>query len=72
MGTGNCIFRNEIFDFIPYTPINYFRKEKELPDLIQCAIDDGKEVQMFFISAKYVNINTPEDIEIAEKMSKRE
>lgn len=68
MGTGNCIFRHEIFDYIPYTPINYFRKEKELPDLIQCAIDDGKDVRLAFIGAKYVNINTPEDIAIAENM----
>lgn len=62
MGTGNCLFRNGIFDYIPYTPINYFRGEKELPDLVQCAIDDGRNVQLFFIGAKYVNINTPDDI----------
>jgi NDP-sugar pyrophosphorylase family protein len=67
MGTGNCIFKNEIFDYIPYTPINYVRKEKELPDLIQCSIDDGNPVKLFFINAQYVNINTPEDISIAEK-----
>jgi NDP-sugar pyrophosphorylase family protein len=67
MGTGNCIFKNEIFDYIPYTPINYVRKEKELPDLIQCSIDDGNSVKLFFINAQYVNINTPEDISIAEK-----
>ena len=68
MGTGNCIFKNEIFDYIPYTPINHVRKEKELPDLIQCAIDDGNAVKLFFIGAQYVNINTPEDIVLAEKM----
>jgi len=67
MGTGNCIFKNEIFDYIPYTPINYVRKEKELPDLIQCSIDDGNPVKLFFINAQYVNINTPEDISIAEQ-----
>jgi len=67
MGTGNCIFKNEIFDYVPYTPTNYMRKEKELPDLIQCTIDDGKPVKLFFINAEYVNINTPEDIAIAEK-----
>jgi NDP-sugar pyrophosphorylase family protein len=67
MGTGNCIFKNEIFDYIQYTPINYVRKEKELPDLIQCSIDDGNPVKLFFINAQYVNINTPEDISIAEK-----
>ncbi len=68
MGTGHCIFRNQIFDYIPFTPINYFRQEKELPDLIQCAIDDGKPVQLFFIGSRYVNINTPEDIAKAEKI----
>jgi dTDP-glucose pyrophosphorylase len=67
MGTGNCIFKNKIFDYVPYTPINYMRKEKELPDLIQCTIDDGNPVKLFYINAKYVNINTPEDISIAEK-----
>ncbi len=68
MGTGNCIFRNAIFDYLPYTPINYFRGEKELPDLIQCAIDDGKQAQLFHIAAQYININTLADIARAEKL----
>ena len=67
MGTGNCIFKNEIFDYIEYTPISYVRKEKELPDLIQCAVDDGNPVKLFFIGSKYFNINTADDIVIAEK-----
>lgn len=67
MGTGNCIFRNAILDYIPFTPINQFRREKELPDLIQCAIDDGHPVQLFPVAAQYVNINTAEDIELAER-----
>ncbi len=71
MGTGNCIFKNQIFDYIPYTPINQTRKEKELPDLIQCAIDDGNPVKLFFIGAQYVNINTTDDIERAEKLFKK-
>lgn len=65
MGTGNCIFRNEIFDYIPRTPINQIRQQKELPDLIQCTIDDGHPVKLFHISAQYVNINTPDDIRVA-------
>ncbi len=48
------------------TPINQSRQEKELPDLIQCAIDDGHMVKAFDIGDGYVNINTPEDIAIAE------
>lgn len=67
MGTGNCIFRNEIFDYIPYTPINQKRGEKELPDLIQCAIDDGRMVRLFDIGGAYININTVDDIERLEK-----
>jgi dTDP-glucose pyrophosphorylase len=66
-GTGNCIFRSRIFEYVPLTPINQNRQERELPDLIQCAIDDGLAVKSFDIGDGYVNINTPADIEIAER-----
>lgn len=66
MGTGDCVFRNEIFDYIDVTPIHHVRKQKELPDLIQCTIDDGKLVRSFTICDKYTNINTLDDIEKAE------
>lgn len=61
-GTGNCIFRNELLSYIEKTPINQVRGEKELPDLIQCAIDDGKIVKSFIICEKYSNINSEEDL----------
>lgn len=61
-GTGNCIFNSKIFDYIAFTPINQNRGEKELPDLIQCAIDDGHLVKSFWIGDEYININTPDDI----------
>jgi hypothetical protein len=48
-------------------PINQNRQERELPDLIQCAIDDGLAVKSFDIGDGYVNINTPADIEVAER-----
>lgn len=66
MGTGNCVFQNGIFDYIPYTPINQQRGEKELPDLIQAAIDDGQIVRLFEIGGRYVNVNTTDDIERLE------
>jgi dTDP-glucose pyrophosphorylase len=66
-GTGNCIFRSGIFDYVGLTPINQSRGEKELPDLVQCAIDDGEDVRSFDIGEGYVNVNTPEDIAIAER-----
>jgi dTDP-glucose pyrophosphorylase len=66
MGTGNCVFRNDILSYIPKTPINQNRSEKELPDLIQCAIDDGKVVGVFDICDRYVNVNIPDEIEKVE------
>ena len=67
MGTGNCVFGNAIFDYIGSTPINQKRGEKELPDLIQCAIDDGQTVRAFRIGDAYFNVNTQDDIERAER-----
>ena len=66
MGTGDCVFNNRIFDYIEVTPIHHVRNEKELPDLIQCAIDDGNQVKSFIVCEKYSNINHPDDIEHAE------
>lgn len=63
-GTGNCLFRNEILDYIPLTPINQQRKEKELPDLIQCAVDDGKLVKAFEIGSWYANVNTLDELNL--------
>jgi dTDP-glucose pyrophosphorylase len=68
MGTGDCVFRNGIFDYIDVTPIHHERKEKELPDLIQCAIDDGKTVKSFMICDRYSNINSEDDIRMAENI----
>ena len=63
MGTGNCIFKNEIFAYIEQTPINQKRGEKELPDLIQCAIDDGNIVKSFKICDRYVNVNSKKEFQ---------
>jgi dTDP-glucose pyrophosphorylase len=65
MGTGNCIFKNEILDYIPHTPINQKRKEKELPDLIQCAVDDGHIIKSFLICDYYINVNSKEELKEA-------
>ncbi len=66
MGTGNCIFRNEILSYIDQTPINQKRRQKELPDLIQCAIDEGNVVESFEVCEHYVNVNVPEEIQKAQ------
>lgn len=71
MGTGNCVMRSEIFKYIERTPINTQRNEKELPDLIQCAIDEGRPIKHVDIGDGYFNINTPEDIMLAENHIKQ-
>ncbi len=67
MGTGNVLFRNGIFRYIDKTPINQNRGERELPDLIQCSIDDGKNVFYHVLASEYVNVNTVDDISILKK-----
>lgn len=67
-GTGNCIFKNTIFDYIDETPINQKRGEKELVDMIQCSVDDGQMVKTFNIGSNYFNINLEEDIEKFEEL----
>ena len=66
-GTGNCLLRFGIYNYISQTPIHHQRGEKELPDLIQCAIDDGKRVKSFEICDWYTNINSEENILEADK-----
>jgi len=70
MGTGNCVFKNELIEYIKFTPIHHERKEKEFPDLIQCAIDDGCLVKLFYLCSDYVNINSLNDLKIADKLIK--
>ncbi|HXY87656.1 MAG TPA: nucleotidyltransferase family protein [Candidatus Acidoferrales bacterium] len=69
-GTGNCIFKNEILRYIERTPIHPERGEKELPDLIQCAVDDGQLVKIFHICDAYTNVNSIEDLQEAEQILK--
>jgi dTDP-glucose pyrophosphorylase len=67
-GTGNCIFRGAIYDYVDATPVNPTRNEKELTDLIQCAVDDGRDVRTMDCAGQYINLNTPDDIEKAEQV----
>ena len=71
-GTGHCIFKNDILNYIDECPIHIRRGrgEKELPDLIQCAIDDGKEIRHFIVADDYTNVNDVNDLKEAEEMLK--
>jgi len=67
-GTGHCIFNNDLLSYIERTPIHPERGERELPDLIQCAVDDDHLVKIFDICDIYTNINSEEDLKEAEKL----
>ena len=67
-GTGHCIFKNDLLKYIERTPIHPERGERELPDLIQCAVDDGYLVKIFDICDVYTNINSEEDLKETEKL----
>jgi len=67
-GTGHCVFKNDVLSYIDRTPIHPERGERELPDLIQCAVDDGQVVKIFDICDKYTNINSNEDLEEAKRL----
>ncbi len=71
-GTGHCIFHNDILQYIEKTPIHPVRGEKELPDLIQCAVDDGRYVSLFEIGSMYTNINYKDDLAEAELLLQKE
>jgi len=65
MGTGNCVFANAMLSYIDMTPVNQVRGEKELPDLIQCAVDDGQAVKMHRVGERYINVNAMDDFRAA-------
>jgi len=67
-GTGHCLFKNDILSYIERTPVHQERKEKELPDFIQCAVDDGQLVKIFDICDGYTNINSEEDLKEAGRI----
>jgi len=70
-GTGHCILKNEIFNYIKRTPINAIRGQKELVDLIQVAIDNGRKVHIYPLSKSYINVNTEEDLNLAKELIKK-
>lgn len=70
MGTGNIIFKNRILDYIAKTPVSLQRHERELPDLIQCAVDDRQQVCYHVLASRYVNVNAVEDTVLIKSIAR--
>jgi len=69
-GTGHCIMKNEILKYLERTPVNMNRGERELVDMIQLAVDEGKKIYVEKITNNYINVNTEEDLRLAEEKMK--
>lgn len=67
-GTGHCIFRAEIFSYIEELLRIKDRREKMIADLIQFAVNEGKEIKIFPVCKKLFHIHTGEDLKEAEKI----
>lgn len=63
IGTGHCVFRNQILHYMDLMPTDPRTGNKELAGLIQYAIDVGEKVlcHSFDEMFHYVNINMYED-----------
>ena len=70
--TGHCVFKNEMLSYIESPLIRPERGEKDLPDLIQCAVDDGQLVKIFNICDESTNINSHEDLDEAQIISNKQ
>jgi len=64
MGTGNCIMKNRVLNYIPGVPVHPETREKTLADLIQCAVDNGHRVKTFHVADEYVAVNTQQDLAV--------
>jgi NDP-sugar pyrophosphorylase family protein len=62
MGTGICVFKNSIVEYLDQTYMHQPLQGRELPDLVQCAIDDGYPVKLFVIGSGYVDVHKIDDL----------
>ena len=70
-GCGTYIFKSDVFNFIKKVPINKKTGKKELVDLIQIMINNGKKILPFNLGGLYVNVNKKEDLTAAKKIIKK-
>lgn len=62
MGTGNCVFRSDMLEYVASTPPDLVKGERELAGLVQVAVDDGQRIEVFDLCDAYFNVNSAEDL----------
>jgi NDP-sugar pyrophosphorylase family protein len=71
MGTNNCVFKNEILEYLSRSSCTSRNVQGQLTDLVQCAIDDGNNVRLFPVGSRYVMVNSPHGLSVAEELLKK-
>lgn len=66
-GTGCCLMRQTMLPILEVLLPNKIRNEYEMGDWIQLAINTGLTCKIYSIADKNFNINTKQDIIVAEK-----
>jgi len=68
-GMGFYFFRRKLFKYIGKTPPSPLRNEVEITDVVQNMINSGERISAVFFRGEYVNMNFPEDLRKAEKLT---
>lgn len=61
-GMGFYFFQPDVFDYIRKTGPSARTQEREITDVLQTIIDDGRDLSALMFDGAYVNVNTLEDI----------
>lgn len=65
-GMGHYFFQPDVMDYIRQTPVSAKSGELEITDTLQTMINAGVDLRPVYLDGKYVNINTPEDLQDLE------
>jgi NDP-sugar pyrophosphorylase family protein len=71
IGCGTYIFRESIFDYIEKTPVSTKSGRRELADSMKLMVTGNKRLYAYDIGGRYLNINYPQDIAVAERLMAR-
>ena len=67
-GTGFCLFRNCMLQYLDQTPVNAKTGQYDLCDWIRLAIRDKRSVKLFLAAKEEINVNTADDLRRARML----
>ncbi|MDO9464748.1 MAG: nucleotidyltransferase family protein [bacterium] len=67
VGCGSYLFTLRIFEYLRRTPLSLRTGRREIADTLKIMVEEKKIVKVFPLGGCYININQPEDLQIAEE-----